>query len=638
MIRRFLVTIVFSLIMLPGSVLAQADLEITAPLPVSELADTVAVRGTVNLPDLQQYFLEVAVFGEEPAQWIPASLPRSEPVINDVLLVWDTRTLPDGVYRLRLHAITCDGEHHFAEVAPLRLANGLTCPIELPDAPLCRVELPSQPSIVQPTTPPTTPPADTTTLTDTTTPTDIPAPTSLTSPTLSTAPTLRDADSCEDFSASFSVDMGGFEMPWDAFRQGAFYAYDDDIPFLDEEYDVIYETHVDSGDVWWESIITNDTHWESILDRLPLWIDFDTPIYTVEGYTLDVAPNHTRTYSDLQMMRVLIRDFADSMGIDQLEDDMRQMLEDEADDIDREMENMHVYSGELKTVDRHTNSNVVEMTIMVQAVYDEDGLLMGAFLVGEYGDCIGCAGELGGRFRVFDGLGWMVTLERTQTNLPPAQCRQAFFGAADTTTPEMAVPQTATSALCPPLPDFYGTYETTREGVAIGWGGGQVLTIDDMPSQVYDQQANTAFLDISGMTASIPAYTFEGDFPMGGEYGDMIYHASNIQEAYTVTRTGEETMSIMGQNVTVLVYEGERQTSIAITSPIMSGTLNRTEQHRYYVDAQSGLILKSEIEGLYTTCNICNGQIGDYHNAIVGHTYYETMTLINTNQPLGTCP
>lgn len=427
-------------------------------------------------------------------------------------------------------------------------------------------------------------------------------------------------------------------MPWDSFREGAFYAYDDDIAFLDETYDVVYETRTDDGGISWENIVVNDTHWESILDNLPLWIGSDTSVYAIEGYTLEVAPNHTRSYGDLTMMRAIVDDVADSLGISQLDDDVRGMLEDEVSDIDREMANMMIYMGEIKTVDRHTNGNMVEMSIMVQAVYDEDGLLMGAFLFGQYGDCIGCAGEPGGRFRVFDGLGWMVTLERAETNLPPAECRQVFLGGDDVLVREM--PETTNlSAICPPVSDFHSSYEIIRQGVTVGWGGGQIVVIDDMPSNISDLDADIAFLDITLSEVILPAFTYSGDFPMGGEHGELTYHASNHSSAYGVTYTERTQINALGQLIEVLVYEGEGTNTITITSPIGAGTLNRAEQHRYYVDAQSGLIIQHETEAMYTSCDtICEGAMGDFYDSLIGQTRHRTMTLIDTNQPIGTCP
>lgn len=107
---------------------AQADARITWPPPVYDVAGTVAVLGTVSSPDLQAYFLEVARYDQENPQWIPASLPATQPVTDGVLAEWITTLVPDGIYRLRLRAQLRTGAVLTDEVGPLRVANALERP------------------------------------------------------------------------------------------------------------------------------------------------------------------------------------------------------------------------------------------------------------------------------------------------------------------------------------------------------------------------------------------------------------------------------------------------------------------------------------------------------------------------------
>ncbi len=128
------------------SVLAQTpipnsnpNVAISFPPPVYVLRGEVEVRGTVNLPNLANYFLEfrpldsetMLPFNEEDP-WLPASLPETGTILDDVLATWDTLSVEDGLYELRLTAnVSRQGPVHF-RVAPLRVENILP-PFLTPD-------------------------------------------------------------------------------------------------------------------------------------------------------------------------------------------------------------------------------------------------------------------------------------------------------------------------------------------------------------------------------------------------------------------------------------------------------------------------------------------------------------------------
>ena len=145
-------------------VMAQNEaIRIDFPPPIYDVAGVVSVTGTVNPPDLQSYFLEQATFDldnpDDEPQWIPASLPSSAPVVDDVLATWDTTLFADGVYQLRLRVILTSGESEFVVVRPLRIANMLerpdgeappevaTAPTE-PPPPEATEEVPQEPTLV----------------------------------------------------------------------------------------------------------------------------------------------------------------------------------------------------------------------------------------------------------------------------------------------------------------------------------------------------------------------------------------------------------------------------------------------------------------------------------------------------------
>lgn len=105
------------------------NVNITWPPPIYVLTGEFSVRGTANLPDMASYFLEFRPLNEDltPAddtvEWSPAILPARGPVSDDVLGVWDTSTVPDGAYELRLTINLSSGTPVHAVVSPLRIEN-----------------------------------------------------------------------------------------------------------------------------------------------------------------------------------------------------------------------------------------------------------------------------------------------------------------------------------------------------------------------------------------------------------------------------------------------------------------------------------------------------------------------------------
>ncbi|MFW5748150.1 MAG: SH3 domain-containing protein [Chloroflexota bacterium] len=116
-----------------------ADANISWPPPVYVLRGEVDIRGTANLQNLNNYFLEfrplesTGEMGEEDSgeptpepqelPWFPVTLPSSSTVVEGVLGTWDTETTADGLYELRL-TINVSGQpsFHFV-VSPLRVEN-----------------------------------------------------------------------------------------------------------------------------------------------------------------------------------------------------------------------------------------------------------------------------------------------------------------------------------------------------------------------------------------------------------------------------------------------------------------------------------------------------------------------------------
>ena len=124
--RRLFILLLVLFVVAP--VAAQdATVSIDFPYAVYDLAGAVDVFGTVNVPNLQSYYLEVADYAQavDSALWTPITLPSRNPVSGGVIARWDTRVVPDGVYNLRLHVILTDFTEQFDVVGPLRVANQL---------------------------------------------------------------------------------------------------------------------------------------------------------------------------------------------------------------------------------------------------------------------------------------------------------------------------------------------------------------------------------------------------------------------------------------------------------------------------------------------------------------------------------
>lgn len=144
--KRVLLVTLFLLSLIYGtSVLAQEDapseapagsagIEILWPSPISEVWDVIDVIGTANVPDMEFYRLEIISLNPdlttpENATWIPVTGDFSTPVVNGVLATIDTRTIPDGLYGLRVVMNVGMDEASRTSVdfitGPIRVNNGL---------------------------------------------------------------------------------------------------------------------------------------------------------------------------------------------------------------------------------------------------------------------------------------------------------------------------------------------------------------------------------------------------------------------------------------------------------------------------------------------------------------------------------
>ena len=102
---------------------------ISWPPPVYVLRGEFTIRGSANVANMTNYFVEFRPLNDdltpldETEPWSPAILPTAAAVQDDVLGVWDTTAVEDGLYELRLTINVQGGQPVFFRVAPLRIEN-----------------------------------------------------------------------------------------------------------------------------------------------------------------------------------------------------------------------------------------------------------------------------------------------------------------------------------------------------------------------------------------------------------------------------------------------------------------------------------------------------------------------------------
>ena len=142
---KHLVIVVFALLLLIPTALGQENAEpieprdaemlnpeahISWPPPVYVVRDNVDIRGTVMLAAMRNFFIEfrplmlgMMADDADDNPWLPGTLPRIETVDDDILGSWNTVTLRDGLYELRLTINTGGDEPEHYRVSPIRVEN-----------------------------------------------------------------------------------------------------------------------------------------------------------------------------------------------------------------------------------------------------------------------------------------------------------------------------------------------------------------------------------------------------------------------------------------------------------------------------------------------------------------------------------
>ncbi len=135
--RRLLWLSLILVLVLPATVFAQSapatppnpNAQIIWPPPVYVVRGQFQIWGTANLPNMTNYFIEFRPLNNDLTPqgtndvWFPAILPSQAAVQQDVLGVWDTTLVGDGLYQLRLTVNVSQGSPVYSVISPLRIEN-----------------------------------------------------------------------------------------------------------------------------------------------------------------------------------------------------------------------------------------------------------------------------------------------------------------------------------------------------------------------------------------------------------------------------------------------------------------------------------------------------------------------------------
>ena len=107
---------------------------VQVPVPGQALQGVVSVRGTSGLPGFQSAELSFAYADDRTGTWFLIA-QSAQPVIDGPLASWDTTTITDGDYRLRLRVILSGGQVIERLVEGLRVRNYSPVETATPAAP-----------------------------------------------------------------------------------------------------------------------------------------------------------------------------------------------------------------------------------------------------------------------------------------------------------------------------------------------------------------------------------------------------------------------------------------------------------------------------------------------------------------------
>ncbi|MDK1027918.1 MAG: hypothetical protein QGM50_10285 [Anaerolineae bacterium] len=104
------------------------DFKIISPFEGQVIQGIYVISGSVNLVGFSSYTLSFA-FNEDPTQTWFLLNTNSLPVFEGEIGIWDTTTLTDGDYSLRLYVVLSDGSEQESIVTNLQVRNYTLVPI-----------------------------------------------------------------------------------------------------------------------------------------------------------------------------------------------------------------------------------------------------------------------------------------------------------------------------------------------------------------------------------------------------------------------------------------------------------------------------------------------------------------------------
>ena len=118
LMKRVLVLLPFLLLMVAAQ---EPVVAITSPAPGEAVRGQVNIIGSTNVTNFVSAQLDFAYASDETGTWFPLQA-LSQPVFDSPLYTWDTTSITDGDYVLRLRVFTSDGGVQEASV-PIQLQN-----------------------------------------------------------------------------------------------------------------------------------------------------------------------------------------------------------------------------------------------------------------------------------------------------------------------------------------------------------------------------------------------------------------------------------------------------------------------------------------------------------------------------------
>jgi hypothetical protein len=100
----------------------QSTLIITAPRPGDALQGVITITGTSQVEGFTSAEIAFAYDGDPTGTWFRITT-SSQPVEDGILAIWDTTSISDGVYDLRLRVLDADGKSLEVVNSSLRVRN-----------------------------------------------------------------------------------------------------------------------------------------------------------------------------------------------------------------------------------------------------------------------------------------------------------------------------------------------------------------------------------------------------------------------------------------------------------------------------------------------------------------------------------